>query len=61
MVQAGTSWPPNAKAQVCPRVCVGFILDKVAWDRFVSDFFGFPLSVLSHRDSMLIHHLGYEQ
>jgi hypothetical protein len=30
-------------------VCVAFVVDKV--ERFLSEFFGFPLSVLFYRDS----------
>jgi hypothetical protein len=32
----------RVRAQVNP---VGFVVDKWHWDRFFSDFFGFPLSI----------------
>jgi hypothetical protein len=32
---------------------VGFVVDKVALDRFFSEIFGFPLSVPLHHDSPL--------
>jgi hypothetical protein len=31
--------------------------EKWHWDRFFFDFFGFSISVLFHRGSMLIYHL----
>jgi hypothetical protein len=42
-------------------VHVGFMVAKVHWDRVFSEFFGFPLSVLFHRYSVLIYHVGDEQ
>jgi hypothetical protein len=41
-------------------VHVGFVVDK--WERFFTEFFGFPLSVSFHRDFIFIyHHVGEEQ
>jgi hypothetical protein len=37
---------------------VGFVVDKVDWYRFLSEFFGFPLSVSFHRRSPNSYHLG---
>jgi hypothetical protein len=42
-------------------VHVGFMVAKVHWDRVFSEFFGFPLSVLFHRYSIFIYHVGDEQ
>jgi hypothetical protein len=50
MAQAVSRWSPTAEARVRARLCT-----KWHWDRFFSEFFGFPLSVSFHRGSILIY------
>jgi hypothetical protein len=58
MAQAVSRRPPTVS------VHVGFVVEKVALGQvFVTEFFGFPLSVSSfHQGTILIYHrLGEEQ
>jgi hypothetical protein len=41
-------------------VHVGFVVDKVAWDRFPSESFGFTLSISVHRSFTFTHALYRE-
>jgi hypothetical protein len=62
MAQAVSRRPLTAEARVRARVnpcgiCGG---QKWHWDRFFSEYFGFPLSVTFHRGSIVIYHMGEE-
>jgi hypothetical protein len=48
-VRAGISLQRPEFAPV--SVHVGFVMNQVSLDRFFSEFFGFPLSILFHRGS----------
>ena len=42
----------TAEARV--RVHVRFVVDKGHWNRFFSEYFGFPLSISFHRGSIKV-------
>jgi hypothetical protein len=45
-----------------PRsIHVGFMVDKVAWDRYFSEFFGFPVNISFHHRSPKSYHLRSAQ
>jgi hypothetical protein len=53
MAQTVSRRPPTAEARFDPgSVHVGFVVDKVALDRFFPEYFGSPLSISFHRCSI---------
>jgi hypothetical protein len=51
--QAVSRRPLTAKARVRSQVHVVFVVDKVKLARFLSQYFGFPLSLLFHQRTVL--------